>query len=259
MSHRYLATVVSTALAGLVAGISALVLVSQPRPAYACSGSFDFNERVVVAVEGWVEGIAFRPDLVPDLIDPPANLMMTVEVRLRVTRVLKGNPPRRLSYFDWSSVSRSTPRLPDGSLGLAPANACGTLERAGRVGPLAAVDPTGKYALVGLQRGIQGLLSANILLGAAFGEGPDDPQIRQLRQFMTERLRPETLPHSGGRPAADAPVLAAVAIIAGALGTVMVRRTARLVASHGGQVIAIRRLRKVGDEPARPTQRKHQQ
>lgn len=41
----------------------ALLFMGWPPPVYACSGQINRNDAVAVVAAGWIEAIAFRPDL----------------------------------------------------------------------------------------------------------------------------------------------------------------------------------------------------
>lgn len=151
---------------------------------HACTGDLD-ELAVAAVVEGWVEGITFRPDLSSGTYDDPAaDPFLPVAVSLRVAQFLMGGGGTPLTFFDFTSVSRAAPRRPDGSLGVAPANACGVLD----------ADPTGQYALLILARDGVGRLYATLPLGAAFGPGPGAPDVQRLRLALRDRYR---LPASG--------------------------------------------------------------
>jgi hypothetical protein len=204
-----------------VAAMVALVLTNVPRTAHACSGSpFDVNDVAVVVAEGWVDRITFRPDLSSGVeSDRSADPFMPVEISLRVTRWLRGGRESTLIFFDFTSVSRSTPRLPDGSLGLASANACGILTG----------DPTGMYALVVLARDSAGRLFGFLPYGAAFGDGPGDAEVHRLRQYLNGQLRPSALARAGK---------SAVSLVVPALGSALAGIGALLV---GGPLVRRRR------------------
>ncbi|MGH2355711.1 MAG: hypothetical protein ACRDJN_29235, partial [Chloroflexota bacterium] len=194
---------------GVLAGtalwaVVVLGLPSLPGPAYACSGPpWDPSAATVIA-EGWIEGIALRPDLAKEMDRAlGTSSFPPVELTLRVARVLRGAAVsgQRVTFYDYTSVSREAPRLPDGPLGHAPANACGVLPRTPDGGAIAGIvagqDPTGMYALVVLVQDQMGRLSANQLWGTSFAARPNVPHLEELRRRIAERLRPPALPHGG--------------------------------------------------------------
>ena len=192
-------------------GTVALALIGVPRLAYACSGApFDPNNAAVIA-EGWVQQVTLRPDLPSRFpIDPgdskaSGDPFVPVEVVLRIERFLKGSASNPVTFFDARSVYRALDGSPvrqfDGSVLFAGGSgACGILD----------ADPSGQYALIVFGRDADGRLTVHRLYRAAFDDGPDGLRIQLLRQYLTQRLRPEALPHAG-EGTADLRVLALVA------------------------------------------------
>lgn len=169
-------------LARLLGGLlSLLVFGVTPERAAACSGDpgnpFDPNTAALIA-EGWVERVTLRPDLAE-----PGYSYTPVEVSLRLTRTLKGSAGDTVSFVDYGTAWRR----PDGSVLWGSGGACGIME----------ADPSGRYALIVFMRSADGRLVVNKIFGAAFGSGPDDPGVQQLRQRLLDRLRPSAMPRTG--------------------------------------------------------------
>lgn len=206
--------------AGLAIGFVAALLTATPLVARACSGEepYDPNRAVAIA-EGWVTGVRLRPDLASRADGP-----VPTEVTLRVARVMWGGAPDTIVFVDYGSAYR----MPDGTTRFAGgAGACGILDD----------DPSGKYALLVFSQGRDGRLAVHRIQGAAFGDGPNAPQVEQFRQYLTVRLRPRAMPRAGEGatllPLASSG-LAQAAVTVGMLAAGALLLAARRAAHRGG-------------------------
>lgn len=178
-----------------------LAFTGTPQSAYACSGEpLDPNDATAIA-EGWVERVTLRPDL-----SAPPDAFTPVEVTLRVERFLKGSAPNQLIFVD----PRTALQLPDGRILWGSGGACGILN----------ADPIGQYALIVFGQDTDGRLTVNVLYGAAFGAGPDDPQVQGLRQRINARLLPG-LPNTGGGGVQNQALLSGGSLVIGGLAAIL--------------------------------------
>lgn len=181
-----------------------------------------------VVAEGWIEAITPRVDLPSGIEDRyGSDLFVPVEMLVRIVRVHKGTVVNPLVFYGYAA------RRTDGHVGQRPD---GSLEFPGTGSCLwPDADPSGKYALLVLQRSRQDRLVANVLSGTALYSAPSDPALEGERVQVTRRI-PDGTPaelNDPGRVADAAPdygraVLAAIPLTALALvGPLLLLRLGR--------------------------------
>ena len=174
----------------LAAVVLALATVSAlgEGTAYACSPAVPLDQmldravdQAPVVAEGWVEAITPRVDLSSGIEDRyGSDLFVPVEMLIRVTRVHKGTVVNPLVFYGYAA------RRTDGHVGQ---RSDGSLEFPGTGSCLwPDNDPSGKYALLVLQRSRQNRLVVNALSGSAVYDSVTDPAIETDRLRVTRRI-----------------------------------------------------------------------
>ena len=180
------------ALAAILLALAALPSLGGGT-AYACSPAVSPElmldrsvAQAMVVAEGWIEAMTPRVDLQSGIEDRyGSDLFVPVEMLVRVTRVHKGTVVNPLVFYGFAA--RRTDGLvgqrPDGSLEFPGTGSCLWPDS----------DPSGKYALLVLQRSRQNRLVVNPLNGSAVYDGPADPALDVERLQVTQRI-PEGTP-----------------------------------------------------------------
>jgi hypothetical protein len=198
-----------TAWRGLAAVLLALMALMGPGggTARACSPAVAPDVMVdrsvaqaTVVAEGWIEAISPRVDLPSGIEDRyGSDLFVPVEMLVRVVHVHKGTVVNPLVFYGYAA------RRTDGYVGQ---RSDGSLEFPGLGSCLwPDSDPSGKYALLVLQRSRQDRLVVNALSGSAVFDSPADPALENERLLITRRI-PEGATaelNSPGRVADSAP------------------------------------------------------
>jgi len=155
----------------LILGLGLGLWLLAPSTVLACSGPpYDPNRADVVA-EGWVVQVNIGAR--PEGDGPPFS---PVSVTLQAARALKGEVPLLLTFTDRASYVADAAGSSGGWAG--PSGMCGVLDQ----------DPNGQYALIVFRR--EGdTLSTNRIMGAVFGDGPDDVHVIRFRDHLLQQLR----------------------------------------------------------------------
>lgn len=168
------------ALAGLPVGGGGTAHACSPAVAPDLMLNQSIAQATVVA-EGWIEAISPRVDLPSGIEDRyGSDLFVPVEMLVRVIRVHKGTVVNPLVFYGYAA------RRTDGYVGQRPD---GSLEFPGLGSCLwPDGDPSGKYALLVLQRSRQDRLVANALSGTAVYDSPADASLEGERVQVTRRI-----------------------------------------------------------------------
>ena len=226
-------------LAAILLALAAL-LALDGGPAWACSPAVApelMVDRAVaqsaVIAEGWIEAISPRIDLPSGIEDRyGSDLFVPVEMLVRVIRVHKGTVVNPLVVYGHAArrTDGHVGQRPDGGLDFPGTGSCLWPDS----------DPSGKYALLVVQRSRQDRLVVNALSGTAVYDSPADPGLATERANVTRRI-PEGMAaelNDPGRVADTAPdygraVLAAIPLSFMALaGPVLLSRFGRRAATR---------------------------
>ena len=188
---------------GFVAAV--LVMVLSPAafaPVAACSPPDTPPERTAradVIIEGWIEGVAARPDLpsgfrLDDRFGRPApDPLVPVEIAVRVTHVHRGNVSGHVTV-PYQAVRRpdgSAAHLPDGTLDFGTVLPCRDLH----------TDPTGKYALLVLSQN-DGQYRIVHAAGSGFYGDDQDLRLQEDRTYIADVLSASLPSSADGTPRA---------------------------------------------------------
>ena len=188
--------------------------------AHACSPAVSLDlmlDRAVaqapVVAEGWVEAITPRVDLPSGIEDRyGGDLFVPVEMLVRVTQVQKGSVVNPLVIYGYATrrTDGHVGQRPDGSLEFPGTGSCLWPES----------DPSGKFALLVVEKSRQNRLVVNPLSGSVVYDSPTDPAIETDRLRVTQRIPAgtETELSSVGRVVDSAPDYGRAALAAVPLG-----------------------------------------